>query len=276
MSARAAMGFSAVTFLSDYGLADPYVGICHGVIHRIAPGVTVIDLTHQVPPQDVARGAAALAEAVRFTPPAVHLAVVDPGVGTARRAIALETAEGPLLVGPDNGLLWPAAEALGGLARAHAVTNERLFLHPVSATFHGRDVFAPVAASLARGSPIAEVGPPLDPGGIVRLEPSPGPRIEGRTLRARVLGADGFGNVRLDAGASHLESIGARPGGEVEVLAGGPPRRARSCRAFADVAPGELAVLVDSSGSVALAANRGSAERLLSLAAGDEVCLRVV
>src|SRR5919202_1800754 len=150
-----------VTFLSDYGLQDEFVGTCHGVIKRIAPDVQIIDLTHGIPPQNVLHGALVLAKSLEYVPPGVHLAVVDPGVGTARRPLALEDAEGRLYVGPDNGLLVPAAEAGGGIAAVHELANPRYALDRVSRTFHGRDLFAPAAAHLALGVPVAELDLPI-------------------------------------------------------------------------------------------------------------------
>src|SRR5436190_15870208 len=143
-------GYDWISLTTDYGCSDGFVAACHGAIARIAPAVRVIDITHSVPPCDVAQGAAVLAQAVPHLPPAVHVAVVDPGVGTARRALAVEAGDS-VLVGPDNGLLPRAADALGGVRRAVVLDNAGWFADPVSATFHGRDVFAPVAARLALG-----------------------------------------------------------------------------------------------------------------------------
>jgi S-adenosyl-L-methionine hydrolase (adenosine-forming) len=158
-----------ITFLSDFGLQDGFVGTCHGVMKRIAPDVEIIDITHGIAPQQVLQGALVLAATLDYMPLGVHLAVVDPGVGGARRPLALEDGEGRLYVGPDNGLLVPAAEAGGGIAAAHELANPRYALQPVSRTFHGRDLFAPAAAHLALGVPLAELGPPLDPEVLVRL-----------------------------------------------------------------------------------------------------------
>src|SRR5439155_19901002 len=154
-----ALSFRFLTFTSDYGLEDEFVGVCHGVIKRFAPDVEILDVSHAIPPQDVRAGANVLAQAVPFMPPAVHLAIVDPGVGTRRRGVVVGTRQGPPLVGPDNGLLSIAAEALGGAVEAHEITREDLFLQPVSKTFHGRDIFAPVAARLALRMPPDGVGP---------------------------------------------------------------------------------------------------------------------
>src|ERR687888_556666 len=186
-----------VTFLSDYGLQDEFVGTCHGVIKRIAPDVQIIDLTHGIPPQDVLHGALVLAKALEYVPPGIHLAVVDPGVGTARRPLALEDGEGRLYVGPDNGLLVPAAEAGGGIVAAHELVNPAYALQPVSRTFHGRDLFAPAAAHVALGVPLEELGPPLDPEVLVRLG-LPEPEFEAARVGARALYVDRFGNVQLN------------------------------------------------------------------------------
>src|ERR671915_1654673 len=157
-----------ITFLSDYGLADEFVGVVHGVIARLCPEARVIDIVHGIPRQDVRAGSAVLARALPYLPAGVHLAVVDPEVGARRRAVALRTVEEDrLLVGPDNGLLIPAAERFGGVAEAVEISSSPWRLEPVSATFHGRDVFAPVAARLACGAPLAEAGTPLEVGELV-------------------------------------------------------------------------------------------------------------
>ena len=140
-----------ITFLTDFGLADDFVGVCHGVMKRIAPDCEVIDITHGIAPQAVLQGALTLANTLPYMPSGVHLAVVDPGVGTGRRALALRSGDGRFFVGPDNGLLLPAAERLGGIEAAHELTNPEYMLEPVSRTFHGRDVFSPAAAHLASG-----------------------------------------------------------------------------------------------------------------------------
>jgi hypothetical protein len=152
------MALLPISFLSDYGRDDEWVGVCHGVIERIAPGARVIDVTHGIPAHAVTVAALTLRSALPYLPHGVHLAVVDPGVGTVRRALALRCANGELLVGPDNGVLWPAARACGGIEVAVDVSESPLRLEPVSATFHGRDLFAPVAAALAGGEPLESAG----------------------------------------------------------------------------------------------------------------------
>ncbi len=187
-----------ITFLSDYGLADEFVGVVHGVIARLAPEARVIDLTHGVPRHDTVAGALALERALPFTPAGVHLAVVDPEVGARRRAVAVRTAEEDrLLVGPDNGLLMAAAARFGGVVEAVEISRSPWRLEPVSATFHGRDVFAPVAARLAAGEALADAGEPMEVDDLVGLE-LPTATVEDGTITAHVIAVDGFGNVLLD------------------------------------------------------------------------------
>lgn len=254
-------GFGWISFTTDYGLSDGFVAACHGVIARLAPQVRVIDVTHAVNPGDVTRGAAVLAQTVADLPPAVHLAVVDPGVGTARRAVAI-AAPGGLLVGPDNGLLVWAADALGGVSAAVALTNERWFAGTPSDTFHGRDIFAPVAARLAAGAALAEAGPALDPAQLVRL-PDPVVTTGDGWLEAEVLTVDRFGNVQLAAPADALTALGDRLS-----VRGTPARRGAT---FADAAPGGLVVLADSAGRVAVATRGGRASVVLGVTPGDLV-----
>lgn len=262
-----------ITFLSDYGLTDEFVGVVHGVIAGICPDARVIDLTHGIPRQDVRAGAAILARALPYVPAGVHLAVVDPEVGARRRAVALRTAaEGRLLVGPDNGLLAPAAERFGGVAEAVEISESPWRLEPLSATFHGRDLFAPVAARLAGGAPLASAGTPLDPAELVAPERTE-PRHEADALVAHVVGTDAFGNVVLDAGHDHLVASELRLGDLIAARAGSRRVRGVVARTFSDVAPGALLLYEDAGGSLALAVNGGDAAALLGLRAGDEVRL---
>jgi S-adenosylmethionine hydrolase len=262
-------GYDWITFTSDYGLEDHFVGVCHGVMARVAPGARVLDVCHAVGAQDVRQGAVLLAQAVPYLPRAVHLAVVDPGVGTGRGMVAV-SAGGQVLVGPDNGLLVWAAEALGGVERVHALEHQAFRLRPVSRTFHGRDVFAPAAAHLATGVDPAELGSELDPEGLVRLD-----RPAGRTGAGRVAGCvvavDHFGNLALDLGRRDLEAAGVAVGDPVEVRAGGRGHRATVGDTFASVPAGELVVHEDSFGSLAVAVNRGRAADRLGTGAGDPV-----
>ncbi|WP_018785934.1 S-adenosyl-l-methionine hydroxide adenosyltransferase family protein [Micromonospora sp. CNB394] len=252
-----------VSLTTDYGLADGFVAACHGVLARLAPAVRVIDVSHLIPPADVRRGAAVLAQTVPYLPWGVHVAVVDPGVGTARRGVAL-AAPGGLLVGPDNGLLIAAAEALGGVTAAVELTNPEWLGPSVSRTFHGRDVFAPVAARLALGAPPAGAGPAVDPGALVRL-PEPVVRAEPGGLRAEVLTVDHFGNVQLAAPGALLDGLPSR------LLVNG--HEAVHGRTFGDAEPGTLVVYVDSAGRVAVAVNTGRAADTLHTAPGDVVTI---
>lgn len=251
-----------VTFTSDFGPFDEFVGICHAVIARIAPGVRVIDLTHGIlpGPDSVRAGAAALAQSVPYSPPdAVHLAVVDPGVGTERRGVVLTTGVGALLVGPDNGLLLWAADALGGVIEAFELAEGRYRLEPVSSTFHGRDVFAPAAGHLAMGIDPSRFGRPV--GDLVRL-PAPRVSVSEGLLECDVLRRDWFGNLQLAARGIDLEAAGIR--GRVRVEAGDRHIDARVVRTFGDLEQGELGVLVDSAGHVALSVNGGNASDRLA------------
>src|SRR5438105_4426887 len=186
-----------ITFLTDFGLRDDFVGTCHGVIKRIAPEAQIIDITHGIEPQRVLQGALVLRSTLPYMPVGVHLAVVDPGVGGRRRALALSGVEGRIYVGPDNGILVPAAERLGGIEHAHELTNPAYRLDPVSYTFHGRDIFAPAAAHLANGVAPSDLGPEVDPTTLVRLD-LPQPVFDDRRIRATVLYIDRFGHVPLN------------------------------------------------------------------------------
>jgi S-adenosyl-L-methionine hydrolase (adenosine-forming) len=264
-----------ITFLSDYGYDDEFAGVCRAVIARIAPDARVIDVSHGIGRHDVRHGALVLAAALPYAPAGVHLAVVDPAVGSPRRALAVRVAaDDRVLVGPDNGLLAPAIERLGGAVEAADVSLSRFRLAPVSATFHGRDVFAPVAANLALGAALADAGEAVDAGGLARLELTSA-RIEpGPTILAHVARADRFGNLILDLGEGELPASGLGLGRRLAVDAGDDDEQALYARTFADAATDELVLLLDSSGSLALAVNRGSAAERLGLAAGDEVRLR--
>jgi hypothetical protein len=252
-------GYGWISLTTDYGLSDGFVAACHGMIARLAPAVRVIDVSHQVAPGDVPRGAALLAQTVPYLPPAVHLAVVDPGVGTARRGIAVAT-PGGLLVGPDNGLLPWAADALGGVTAAVELTNPEWFGHPVSRTFHGRDVFAPVAARLAAGAVLAGAGAALALANLVRL-PDPVVSTGEGWLEAEVLTVDRFGNVQLAAPGRALAGLG-----EAVTVGGVPAVRGGT---FSDAPAGGLVVLVDSTDRVAVAVNGGRAAVVLGVAPGD-------
>ena len=256
-----------IVFMTDYGLADEFVGVCHGVMASIAPEARVIDLTHDVPRQDVMRGALTLGRATKYMPQdAVYVAVVDPGVGSERRSIAVRAATGALLIGPDNGVLSIAWAALGGAEAAAAIEDSRVLLFPVSKTFHGRDVFSPAGAHLANGTPLEQVGPSLEPGELRTLE-IPGPMVAVGALGCRVIGVDGFGNVQLNARSRDVDEAGL---GEMLQVANRPVPRVSI---FADVPEGVLAAIVDSQGYLALVVNHGSAAQLLNLKEGAAVVL---
>jgi hypothetical protein len=263
------LSFRYISFLTDFGAQDEFVGVCHGVIHRIAGEVTVIDVTHGIPPQDVAQGAAALARALPYLPVAVHLAVVDPGVGGDRRPVAVRTHSGSILVGPDNGLLVAAAEH-EGIEAVRVLTNGRLHLEPVSNTFHARDLFSPVAAHLAAGVPFDDLGAEVPPQELVRLT-LPAPRLEGDALVGQVTGVDRFGNLASNIVRPQLDGLGLAAGDAVAAVVGGASHAGRFGETYADVGDGELVVLEDSSGAIALAVRNGSAARLTGASAGDEL-----
>jgi S-adenosylmethionine hydrolase len=259
-----------ITFLSDYGLEDDFVGVCHAVIARIAPDARVVDLTHGLERHDVRTAAMVLRRSLPFCAPGVHLAVVDPGVGTERRAIALRTTEEDrILIGPDNGLLSLAAQRFGGIAEVVDVTRSIHRLEPVSATFHGRDIFAPVAAHLAAGAELADAGDPIDADVVMRAD-MPLAFVDGNELYAHAIGFDRFGNIMLDVEHAELTGSGFRLGHGVDVNG----RRGVYAVTFADVAPGELILYEDAYRTLALAVNRGSARELLGVERDDELRIR--
>jgi len=259
-------------FASDYGLTDDFAGVCRGVIARVAPDVCVIDVTHGLPECNVLAGALVLRNTLLYMPDrAVHLAVVDPGVGGPRRAVGLLSGGDRLFVGPDNGVLTLAADRDGGVEAAHELTNEELWLAPLSATFHGRDIFAPVAARLADGLALDVAGTAIEPDGLTRLE-LPEPRRYRDGLTTTALLVDRFGNVALNLRARQLEA--AEFGDTVELVCAGERFLARVARTFASVRASDIVVLVDSYGQVGIAVNAGSAEEVLGLEPGDEVRLR--
>jgi S-adenosylmethionine hydrolase len=262
-----------ITFLSDYGYEDEFAGVCRAVIAQIAPGAPLIDLSHGIARQNVRQGAIVLANALPSCPPGVHLAVVDPGVGSARRAVAVAAAEGRFLVGPDNGLLSRALDRLGGALEAVELTRSPFRLEPVSATFHGRDLFAPVAAHLSLGARIEEAGQSIDPASLVTLD-LPTPRIDADEIVAHAIHVDGYGNVTLDLDASMLADGPLRSGEALEVQAPDGRFEAIWARTFADVDPGDMLLFEDSSGGLALAVSGGNAAGLMDLAPDREVTLR--
>ena len=248
----------AILFVTDYGAEGSYVGLCHLVVERVAPGTRVIDVSHTVPPGDVEAGALVLEEAVRYGPvDPVVLGVVDPGVGTARRSVAIRAGHA-WLIGPDNGLLSLAWDALGGAREVWELDPRRVADWPTSATFHGRDVFAPAAARLAAGAAPSSVGNRVGTEGLIRVE-RPRAELGNRRLLAPVLEVDRFGNLRLAATEVDLDASGLGGLERLEVAAGDRTAEARRGRTFADAPSGELVLIVDSAGWLAVARNGGDA-----------------
>jgi S-adenosylmethionine hydrolase len=260
---------STITFLTDFGLQDDFVGTCHGVIAQIAPDARVIDLTHGIAPQAVLQGALVLRATTPFMPVGVHLAVVDPDVGGERRAVAISTHDGRVFVGPDNGLLVLAADACG-IQAVHELADPRYRLPHVSSTFHARDVFSPAAAHLAAGVDIAELGPALDPAALVRVD-VPRPAVGRTQLTATVLVVDRFGNIATNAARGHLDDLGIADADRVELRLTLDRYYAVVARTFADAPPGELILYEDSYGMLTVAISRGSAARLTGVRIGDEL-----
>ncbi len=264
-------GTRPICFLSDFGLDDDFVGLCKGVMLRVSPGATIVDLTHDVPGFGVEPGAEILAHATRYMPEdAVYLAVVDPGVGTERRALALRAGSGAFLVGPDNGLLTPAADSLGGVAGAVLLTNPEYHVLPVSSTFHGRDVFAPAAAHLSAGLDLEMLGEEVDPASLSRVELPKAERLKSGSVAATVIGVDRYGNIRLSVGE---DEAGFAFGTLLEVEAGDGGMPARYVETFGHSKAGDLALVPDSHRRVSLSVNRGNAARALALGVGDRVVL---
>ena len=263
---------TTITFLTDFGLQDDFVGTCHGVIATIAPDARVIDVTHGVRPGHVLQGALVLANTIPYMPVGVHLAVVDPGVGSSRRALALRDKEGRLYVGPDNGLLLPAADRFGGVAEAHELANAEYSLQPVSRTFHGRDLFAPAAAHLAGGVALDKLGPPVDPDALVHLD-LPQPEVGQNRIRTVALAVDRFGNVALNLQREQIEHVQLAAGARIELSCRGDRFYAVFARTFGDAPRGSLILYEDSYGSLALAVSRGSAAQLLRVEEGGEIVL---
>jgi len=261
--------FPLLTFLSDFGHAGGYVAACQAVIASVAPGVRILDIDHEVALGDVRQGARVLARVTPLGPVAVHLAVVDPGVGTERRPVVLHTGRGDYLVGPDNGLLRPAATALGGLVAAWVMEPARVREQAhldgaISHTFHGRDLFAPAAALLARELPPAVLGDPVDlPTLVAAAEPAVEPHPEG--IKVEVVEVDRFGNIALGVGRSQLPVEGPV---RVEVAGDYESWDARPVETFGELRPGELGIFVDSWGQVALALYGASAAELLGASVG--------
>jgi len=269
--------YETVSFLSDYGTIDEFVGVVHSVIRDLAPHVRVIDLTHGIAPFDVRAGSLALARSIGYVASGVVLAVVDPGVATARRAIAVEVAGGEgILIGPDNGLLAPAVAIAGGAERAIELTSVAHQLPSAGATFAGRDIFAPAAAHLCNGVDLLELGDAVDADlllpGVVAL-----PQFDDAKVIAQVLWVDRFGNAQLNVGP---DDLAATFGNRIELRCssptdptGGVTRSVRRAHAYAELAGGSVGLIVDSSGMLAISMDQRSAADELGLDVGDQVTL---
>ncbi len=269
--------FDTVSFLTDYGTVDEFVGVVKAVIRDLAPHVTVLDLTHGIAPFDVRGGALALARCIGYVPSGVVLAVVDPGVATARRAIAVEVAGGEgVLIGPDNGLLAPAVAMAGGAERAVELTNPEYQLVAPGATFAGRDVFAPAAAHLCNGVDLYELGNPVEPD-VLLPGTVPLPRDEDGTVVAEVLWVDRFGNCQLNVGPDEVpqewgDTIQIRFTNPLDI-SGPTVRSAARAASFAALGPGAVGLVLDSYGMLAVCLDQRSAADELGLTAGDQVVL---
>ena len=263
-----------ISFLSDFGLTDDFVGTCHGVMKRIAPDVGIIDVTHGIAPQAVLPGALILRNTLRYLPSGVHLAVVDPGVGGTRRPLIIRDTNGELFVGPDNGLLVPAAE-LGGIESAHELANPAYALEPVSRTFHGRDLFSPAAAHIAAGVDPAALGPAVGPDTLARIE-VPSPVVEGSRIEATVLYVDRYGNVQLNLSRADVERAGIVAGQRVELDLLVDRYSASAARTFADARPGDIILYEDSYENIAIAVTDGNAAEMFSIRPGQQLAVDLV
>ncbi len=257
-----------VTLTSDFGCCEEWVGAVKGVILSINPAATIVDISHEIPPFDVAKGAFVLAAALPYMPLGVHMAVVDPGVGTRRLAVALVTERGDALVGPDNGLLAPAAARLGGVSKAFCLDDQEFFHTPVHPTFHARDIFAPVAAHLSLGVDPREMGSPMDADDLV---PAPWGRArEGEgAIYATVIDVDRFGSLRLNAHPEQVSSLGYVEGDRVLLGVGEAEMEARLASTFGDVAVGGMLLFEDSSGVMAAGVSGGSLAARSGVRPGD-------
>jgi S-adenosylmethionine hydrolase len=265
--------YDTVSFLSDYGHADEFVGVVHSVIHQLSPGTRIIDITHGIPPYDVRAAGLTLARSVQYLSPGVIIAVVDPGVGTHRRPIAVEVGDGrAVFIGPDNGVLAPAVGLLGGATRAVWLNDPEYQLPAHGPLFDGRDVFAPAAAHLCNGVPLDELGEVID---TATLFPGvlPITRQEDGALIAEVLWVDRYGNAQLNVDPEELDSLG---GDHFEVLVDHGRRTARRVTAFDEIGVGAVGLVVDSYGLIALAARQASAAEDLGVGPGDAVTLRPI
>ena len=264
-----------MTLLTDFGLEDDFAGTCRGVMKRIAPDVELIDITHGIPPQHVLQGALVLANTLPYMPTGVHVAIVDPGVGSERKPIALRGGDDRIYVGPDNGLLLVAADRFGGVAEAVEIAEAAYMLERISHTFHGRDIFSPAAAHLARGVDIAELGPGVEPDSLARLE-VPRPEVGERRIRACCLYVDRFGNMQLNLTRSDLQRLGAEPGTQVELELASVRYYAVAARTFTDARDGEIILYEDAYENIAVAITDGNAAEMFSIRPGQQLSIRVL
>lgn len=264
--------FRYITFLSDYGLTDEFVGVCHGVIHAIAPEATIIDITHGIEPQNVREGAMVLAQSAAYMPRAVHLGIVDPRVGSGRLPVIIATGSGSLLVGPDNGLLTLAAANLGGAAAARKIDNPEMMLPEPSRTFQGRDIFAPAAAHLARGAGLDSFGDEVSLESLVTLS-LPEPRRHDDHYHAVILHIDRYGNLQLNVSPKELSNLGLPAGSLLEVRIEGHRAMVPYGDTFSTVPEGDLVVTEDSYRLLAVAVNQGSAAERFGAHHGSTVII---
>lgn len=259
-----------ITFLSDFGHTDDFVGTCHGVIKTIAPEVEIIDITHGIRPQDILQGALVLEQTLQYMPPSVIVAVVDPGVGVGRKPVALRTGEDRFLVGPDNGLLSLAAKQLGGAAEAVELTCSTYSLAHVCKTFEGRDLFSPAAAHLSNGVALGELGPAVPVAELTTLE-LPAPIATGESVTATVIYIDTFGNIQCYLSKPELERLGISVGAELNLSFGEETWKVPFVEAFAEVPPENLLVYEDSYQRISFAMNQGNVARVFQVNEGDQL-----
>jgi S-adenosyl-L-methionine hydrolase (adenosine-forming) len=263
---------SPISFVSDFGHHDEFVGVVHGVLAKLAPESRVIDVSHSIPRGDIRAAALTLTRAIQYLPEGVALVVVDPGVGSDRRALAAETDWG-FFVGPDNGVLSPPVAMMGGARRIVSVENPEARIPSPGETFHGRDVFAPAAAMLASGEAmLEELGPEVSPDSVTPLL-LPLPEVADGRVTGEAWWVDHFGNVQTNIGPDELGELGHRPGSVITMRIGATVHSLPWVVAYSDVEPGEALIHVDSSGLMAIAVREGAADQDMALGVGTAVTL---